>query len=97
MFAFTALFTDTATRSVRLSSKLQIYLRATFVIISQNILTARHKSFGRATIVRHNIKHVLWRAIAARVAFYSRPGLCRINVFKMSSARFYKKKNSDFL
>ena len=77
MFAFTALFTDTATRSVRLSSKLQIYLRATFVIISQNILTARHKSFGRATIVRHNIKHVLWRAIAARVAFYSRPGLAR--------------------
>ena len=43
--------------------------------MSQNVLIARHKSFGRATIARHNIKHVLWRAIAARVAFYSRPGL----------------------
>ena len=51
-------------------------LGATFVIISQNFLIARHKSFGCATIARHNIKHVLWRAIAARVAFYSRPGLC---------------------
>ena len=40
-----------------------------------NFLIARHKSFGRATIASHNIKHVLWRAIAARVAFYSRPGL----------------------
>ena len=50
-------------------------LGATFVIISQNFLIARHKSFGCATIARHNIKHVLWRAIAARVPFYSRPGL----------------------
>ena len=39
-------------------------LGATFVIISQNFL-----------IARHNIKHVLWCAIEARVAFYSRPGL----------------------
>ena len=44
---------------------------ATFVIISQNFLITRHNSFGRATIARHNIKHILWRAIAARVAFYS--------------------------
>ena len=50
-------------------------LGATLVIISQKILIAHHKSFGRATIARHNIKHVLWRAIGARVAFYSRPGL----------------------
>ena len=34
-------------------------LGATFVIISQNFLIARHKSFGRGTIARHNIKHVL--------------------------------------
>ena len=50
-------------------------LGATFVIISQNFLIARHKSFGCATIARHNIKHVLRHAIAARVAYYSRPGL----------------------
>ena len=50
-------------------------LGATFIIISQKILIARHKSFGCATIARHNIKHVLWRAIAACMAFYSRPGL----------------------
>ena len=30
-------------------------LGATFVIISQNVLIARHISFGRATIARHNI------------------------------------------
>ena len=52
-------------------------LGATFVIISQNVLIARHKSFWRATIARHNIKHVLWCAIATRVAFYSRPGLLK--------------------
>ena len=50
-------------------------LGATFVIISQNFLIARHKSFGRATIAHHNIKHVLWRAVATHVAFYSRSGL----------------------
>ena len=50
-------------------------LGATFVIISQKFLIARHKSSGRATIARHNIKHVLWRVIATCVAFYSRPGL----------------------
>ena len=33
------------------------------------------KSFGCATIARHNIKHVLWRAISACVALYSRPDL----------------------
>ena len=42
---------------------------------AQHFLITRHKSFGRTTIVRHNIKHVLWRTIAGRVAFYSRPGL----------------------
>ena len=50
-------------------------LGATFVITSQNFLIACHKSFGRVTIARHKIKHVLWRTIAARVAFYSRPDL----------------------
>ena len=50
-------------------------LGATFVIISQNFLIARHKSFGCATIARHNIKHALWRAIAVCVAFYLWPGL----------------------
>ena len=50
-------------------------LGTTFIIIYQNFLIACHKSFGHATIARHNIKHVLWRAIATRVAFYSRPGL----------------------
>ena len=64
-------------------------LGATFVIISQKFLIARHKSFGRATIVSHNVKHVLWRAIAARVAFYSRPGL-------NSCASFYRNSNSGF-
>ena len=34
-------------------------LGATFVIVSQNFLIARHKSFGLATIADHNIKHVL--------------------------------------
>ena len=43
--------------------------------ISQHFLIARHKSFGRATVAHHYIKHVLWHAIAASVAFYSRPGL----------------------
>ena len=33
------------------------------------------KSFGYATIACHNIKHILWRAFAARVALNSRPGL----------------------
>ena len=46
-------------------------LGATFVIISQNILIAHHKSFGLVTIACHNIKHVLWHAIVAHVAFYS--------------------------
>ena len=50
-------------------------LGAIFGIISQKFLIIRHKFLGRATIVRHNIKHVLGRAIATRVAFYSRPGL----------------------
>ena len=51
-------------------------LGATFGIKSQNFLIARHKSFGRATIASHNIKpFFLWRAIAARVAFYSRSNL----------------------
>ena len=50
-------------------------LGTTFVIISQNFLIARHKFFGRVTIVCHNIKHVLWHTTAAHVAFYSQPGL----------------------
>ena len=50
-------------------------LRATFVIIFQNFLIAFHKSFGHATIARHDIKHVLWHAIATHVTFYSQPGL----------------------
>ena len=33
------------------------------------------KSFGWATIACHNIKHVLWHAIATCVALYSQPGL----------------------
>ena len=33
------------------------------------------KSFGWATIACHNIKHVLWHAIATHVALYSQPGL----------------------
>ena len=33
------------------------------------------KSFGCATFAPHNIKHVLWRAIAACVTLYSWPGL----------------------
>ena len=64
-------------------------LGATFVIISQNFLIASHKSFGRATIASHNITHVLWRAIAARVAFYSRPGL-------NSCVSFYRNSSSGF-
>ena len=56
-------------------------LGATFVIISEIFLIARHKSFGHVTIARHNIKHVLWRATAARVAFYSRPGLRCVHLF----------------
>ena len=48
---------------------------ATVVIISQNFLIARHKSFGHTTIACHTLKHVWWRAIAARVAFYSWPCL----------------------
>ena len=64
-------------------------LGATFVIISQKFLIALHKSFARATIAHHNKKQVLWRAIAVRVAFYSRPGLqfesCEIlNVYKLN-------------
>ena len=50
-------------------------LGATFVIISQNFLIACDKSFGHATIACHNIKHVLWCAIAAHLAFYSWPGV----------------------
>ena len=65
-------------------------LGATFVIISQNFLIARHKSFGRATIARHNIKHVLWRAIAAHVALCSRPGL---SLFVMSEG--HKRKSGS--
>ena len=53
-------------------------LGSTFVIIFQNFLIARHKSFGCATIARHNIKHVLWHVIAAHVTFYSQPGLLDI-------------------
>ena len=73
LYSSLTLLTDTATRSVNL--RCESTLGVTFVIISQNVLIARHKSFGRATIARHNIKHVLWRAIAALLAFYSRPGL----------------------
>ena len=51
---------------------------ATFLIISQKFLIACYKSFGCATITRHNIKHVLCRAVAAHVAYYSRPGLYHI-------------------
>ena len=69
-------------------------LGATFVIISQNFLIARHKSFGRATIARHNIKHVLWRAIAARVAFYSRPGLWWVDLLWRAKS---EKKNQYFI
>ena len=50
-------------------------LGATFVIISQNFLITCHNSFGHVIIARHNIKHVLWHAIATHVAFYSQPGL----------------------
>ena len=50
---------------------------AIFVILSQNPLITRHKSFGHETIAHHNIKHVLWHVIATRVAFYSQPGLVR--------------------
>ena len=77
MFVFTALFTDTAA-----SCKCTLGYICTFVIISQHFLITRHKSFRRATIARHNIKHVLWRAIAARVAFYSRQGLMQEHFFK---------------
>ena len=72
MFAFTVLFTDTATRSVNRRQSCKYTLGATFVIIFQHFLITHHKSFGHATIARHNIKHFLWRAIATRVAFYSR-------------------------
>ena len=50
-------------------------LGVTFVSISQHFLITCYKSFGRATITHHNIKHVLWHLIATHVAFYSRPGL----------------------
>ena len=43
--------------------------------ISQNCLIVRHESFRCVTIASYIIKHVLWRAISAHVAFYSRPGL----------------------
>ena len=64
-------------------------LGATFVIISQHFLITRHKSFGRATIARCNVKHVLWLAIAARVAFYSRPDLWHMNVLFLSAIWLY--------
>ena len=72
-------------------------LGATFVSIAQNILIARHKSLGRATIARHNIKHALCRAIAARVAFYSQPGLKPINepCFFHSCLSICPKSKSD--
>ena len=38
-------------------------------------LIAHHKSFGHANFTQHNIKHVLWHAIAVRVPFYPWPGL----------------------
>ena len=60
-------------------------LGATLVIISQIFLIAHYKSFGRVTIASHNIKHVLWHAIAARVVFYSWPGLSK------SSKCWYKR------
>ena len=51
-------------------------LGATFVITSHNFFITRHKSFGCATLARHNIKHVLWHAIAARMALLTaRPGI----------------------
>ena len=73
MFAFTALFPEPQTSQWDRRQSCKYALGATFVMISQNFLIARHKCFGRATITRHNIKHVLWRAIVACVAFYSRP------------------------
>ena len=68
-------------------------LGATFVIISQTFLIARHKPFRRATIARHSLKHVLWRAIAARVAFYSRAGLSQ-RYFKFQECS--KKRSFPF-
>ena len=53
-------------------------LGATFVIISRNFLITHHKSFGCVTITCHDRKLVLWCAIAARVAFYSQPGLLSV-------------------
>ena len=63
-------------------------LVTTFGIISQNFLIAGHNFFGCAAIARHNIKHVLWRAIAVRVAFYSRPGLRRLSARAPKSIYF---------
>ena len=71
------------------SCKYTYTLGATFVIISQHFLITRHKSFGRATIARRNVKHVLWLAIAARVAFCSRPGLWHMNVLFLSAIWLY--------
>ena len=72
-------------------------LGATFVIISQNFLIARHKSFGRETIACHNIKHVLWRAIAARVPFYSRPGLPCDLLYREHQHRNFPRSFPTFL
>ena len=82
---FGNLLLKTAIGADRPSQSCNYTLGAAFVIISQNFLIVRHKSFGRVTIAHHNIEHVLWRAIAASVAFYSRPGLvsvsCSRNIF----------------
>ena len=75
MFAFTALFTDTATRSVRLTSKQKINLRDYLHYYISKMFNQTSKSSGCLTIACHNIKHVLWHAVAARVALYSQLGL----------------------
>ena len=54
---------------------LALFQKINVNVISQNLLIARHKSFGCATIACHKIKHVLWHAIATRVAFYSWPSM----------------------
>ena len=66
-------------------------LGATFVIISQNFLIARHKSFGCGTIACHNIKHVLWHGIATGVAFYSQSGLYINTITKVRHVNISQK------
>ena len=67
-------------------------LGATFVIISQNVLIARYKSFGHATIARHNIKHVLWHFTHGQAC-----GLFTCNLHWLDSISFFNSMINIFI